>query len=123
MTNATSTKSFDYPNFQKVKEEMENNLKTQEHSKEHQSFIKHVVSNLFGGITYYTGRLFTQNSLMLHRQDYCYSFTPNRLIFPRSFLWDDGFHQAVAINYKPKIVLDILMSWVNKIDNFGWIGR
>lgn len=60
---------------------------------------------------------------MAHSHDYCYSFTPSRLIFPRSFLWDDGFHQAVAINYNPELVMDVISSWLNKIDSFGWIGR
>jgi hypothetical protein len=55
-------------------------------------FVTHIISNLYGGITYYFGRLYTQNSLLLHKQDYSYTFTPSRLIFPRSFLWDDGFH-------------------------------
>ena len=60
---------------------------------------------------------------MLHRQDYSYTFTPSRLIFPRSFLWDDGFHQSAMVHYDHKIVLDMLNNWMNKIDLFGWIGR
>lgn len=74
-------------------------------------------------MTFYYGRLYTQNSLTVHRQDYSYTFTPSRLIFPRSFLWDDGFHQSVIVNYNPNIVLDVLTNWMNKIDIFGWIGR
>lgn len=90
---------------------------------EKQEFVKHVISNLYGGMTFYYGRLYTQNSLTVHKQDYSYSFTPSRLIFPRSFLWDDGFHQSVIANYDPFIVLDVLSNWMNKIDIFGWIGR
>jgi mannosyl-oligosaccharide glucosidase len=86
-------------------------------------FVTHVLSNLYGGLTYYYGRLYTQNSLLLHKQDSSYSFTPSRLIFPRSFLWDDGFHSNVIVNYNSQIVFDVWLNWINKIDIFGWIGR
>ena len=85
--------------------------------------MTHCIYNLYGGVTFYFGRLYTQNSLLIHRQDFSYTFTPSRLIFPRSFLWDDGFHQMVVVKYNPKIVIQMLEGWVRKIDTFGWIGR
>lgn len=76
-----------------------------------------------GGMTYYEGKLYTQNSIMSHQHDYSFTFTPSRLIFPRSFLWDDGFHNAIMANYNPDLTLQVLHSWFKKIDLFGWIGR
>jgi hypothetical protein len=86
-------------------------------------FATHILSNLYGGLTYYQGLLYTQNSLLQHKQDSSYSFTPSRKIFPQSFLWDDGFHQNVAVHYHPLMVFEIWINWVNKIDIFGWVGR
>lgn len=79
--------------------------------------------NLYGGMTYYSGKLYTQNSLISHNHDYSYTFTPSRLIFPRSFLWDDGFHMLVGIKYRPDIMIKIINNWMRKIDIFGWMGR
>lgn len=92
-------------------------------SPEHEKFFQHTIANLYGGMTFYFGRLYTQNSLILHRQDFSYTFTPSRLIFPRSFLWDDGFHQMVTVHYNPDLVMDMLEGWMRKIDMFGWVGR
>ena len=74
-------------------------------------------------MTFYFGRLYTQNALIAHRQDFSFTFTPSRLIFPRSFLWDDGFHSMVPVKYNPNLVIDVLENWMRKIDIFGWIGR
>jgi mannosyl-oligosaccharide glucosidase len=55
--------------------------------------------------------------------DYSYTFTPSRLIFPRGFLWDDGFHLSVALHSNPNKVINIIHNWLRKVDIFGWIGR
>jgi mannosyl-oligosaccharide glucosidase len=55
--------------------------------------------------------------------DYSYTFTPSRLIFPRGFLWDDGFHLSIAVHYNTKLTLNVIHNWMRKIDLFGWIGR
>jgi mannosyl-oligosaccharide glucosidase len=78
---------------------------------------------MLGGLAYYEGKLYTQNSIMSHQHDYSYTFTPSRLIFPRGFLWDDGFHNSIMAAYKPDLTMDILHSWFKKVDLFGWIGR
>ncbi len=78
---------------------------------------------MLGGLAYYEGKLYTQNSIMSHQHDYSYTFTPSRLIFPRSFLWDDGFHTSIMAAYKPDLTMEILHSWFKKVDLFGWIGR
>ncbi len=90
---------------------------------EHSDFLKHILYNLYGGIAFYQGVLFTQNSLIRHEFDFSYSFTPSRLIFPRGFLWDDGFHLSVAVHYNPSIAIQVIHNWLRKIDLFGWIGR
>ena len=67
--------------------------------------------------------LYTQNSLLRHEIDYSYTFTPSRLIFPRGFLWDDGFHLSIVVNYNPTIAIHVIHNWMRKIDLLGWIGR
>jgi hypothetical protein len=82
-----------------------------------------MVYNLFGGMAFYWGVLYTQNSLMRYELDYSYGFTPSRLIFPRGFLWDEGFHLSVAAHYHPEVALRVIRGWLGKIDLLGWIGR
>lgn len=78
---------------------------------------------MLAGIAWYYGPLYTQNSLFTQAQTYTHSTTPSRLIFPRSFLWDDGFHMMVLVkNYKDKAI-KFLGQWMDKIDVFGWIAR
>ena len=67
--------------------------------------------------------MYTQNSIISHQHDYSFGFTPSRLIFPRSFLWDDGFHMTVMANLKPELTMQVLHNWLKKVDIFGWIGR
>lgn len=74
-------------------------------------------------MAFYYGTLYTQNSLIKHEFDFFYGFTPSRLIFPRGFLWDDGFHLSIAVHYNPSITIQVLSNWLRKIDMFGWIGR
>lgn len=112
---------FDLPRFEARSTALEKELL--EGAGEEGPFLKHVVSNLLGGQAFYFGQLYTQNSLLNHELDFTHSFTPSRLIFPRGFLWDDGFHQLVALKRHPQLVLEILGGWLRKIDLFGWLAR
>jgi mannosyl-oligosaccharide glucosidase len=74
-------------------------------------------------MAFYQGVLYTQNSLIRHEFDSFHSFTPSRLIFPRGFLWDDGFHLSISVHYNPALTVNLLLNWIRKIDLMGWIGR
>jgi hypothetical protein len=66
-----------------------------------QKLLQHVLFNLLGGIAHYYGPLYAQNSLLKQEQTTTYSTTPSRLIFPRCFLWDDGFHLTILADKHP----------------------
>lgn len=51
------------------------------------------------------------------------SFSPSRKRFPWGFLWDDGFHCEVAVRKDPKIVVEVIKSWLNTMLDNGWIPR
>lgn len=49
--------------------------------------------------------------------------TPSRSFFPRGFYWDEGFHLQVLGEWDNDLSLEILKSWVDLIDEDGWVGR
>lgn len=51
------------------------------------------------------------------------SHTPSRPFFPRGFLWDEGFHLLVVIEWDLDQAVLILRSWLSLMDEDGWIGR
>ena len=64
--------------------------------------LNHAISNLFGGLTYKYGSLqIRQQSQPVNKP--IFSFTPSRQRFSWSFLWDDGFHNAVACRVQPQV--------------------
>ena len=52
-----------------------------------------------------------------------FTATPSRSFFPRGFYWDEGFHLLLVGAWDNDISLDILRSWINLIDEDGWVGR
>lgn len=72
-----------------------------------------------------------------------FSATPSRSFFPRGFYWfvhrfpssavlrltrsstnrDEGFHLLVIGNWDNDLSLEILKSWIDLIDDDGWVGR
>ncbi|KAK4111173.1 glycoside hydrolase family 63 protein [Canariomyces notabilis] len=49
--------------------------------------------------------------------------TPSRPFFPRGFLWDEGFHLLPVIEWDLDLAVSVLQSWLNLMDEDGWIGR
>jgi mannosyl-oligosaccharide glucosidase len=63
--------------------------------------------------------------------------TPSRTVFPRGFLWDEGFHQMVISHWNFNITMKVLSDWLNamyvtdywegnstsSITRIGWIPR
>lgn len=52
-----------------------------------------------------------------------FSAVPSRPFFPRGFLWDEGFHLLVVLDWDMDLALEIVMSWLDLMDEDGWIAR
>ena len=48
---------------------------------------------------------------------------PSRPMFPRGFLWDEGFHLMLICQWSKFMCMDILAHWFNTIKEDGWIPR
>ena len=49
--------------------------------------------------------------------------TPSRSLFPRGFLWDDGFILQIICVWEPLLCIESLDTWINTLDERGWIPR
>jgi mannosyl-oligosaccharide glucosidase len=52
-----------------------------------------------------------------------FSMVPSRPFFPRGFLWDEGFHLLVLLDWDIDMALEVISSWFALIDEDGWIAR
>ncbi|OQN98737.1 hypothetical protein B0A48_15403 [Cryoendolithus antarcticus] len=110
-------------------------------------FAKSLFSNLIGGIGYFQGDQVIDRSYASEYDEESegfwietaeargrnqqkvegpyelYTAIPSRPFFPRGFLWDEGFHLLPILDWDPELVMQILSSWFNLMDEDGWIGR
>lgn len=49
--------------------------------------------------------------------------TPSRPLLPRGYLFDEGFHQEVILDWDMDLALTMLSSWFDLMDDDGWIAR
>ncbi|KDN51723.1 hypothetical protein RSAG8_00271, partial [Rhizoctonia solani AG-8 WAC10335] len=112
----------------------------------YKAFAKDITSNLMGGIGYFYGTSLVDRSGNLDDEDDDETFmseaerkergrpelapptqlltaTPSRSFFPRGFYWDEGFHLQHIGTWDNDLSLEILKSWVELIDQDGWVGR
>ncbi len=89
---------------------------------------KHTLSNLIGGIGFFTGRSIVKAATstadtMLYWPANLYTAVPSRSFFPRGFLWDEGFHNILISQWDLEITKDIIGHWLDLMNIEGWIPR
>ncbi|KAI6109909.1 glycoside hydrolase family 63 protein [Pisolithus sp. B1] len=113
-----------------------------------ETFSKAITSNLFGGIGYFYGTSIVDKGFAYEwdqEDEYSYdeddeqhdlpqgprltepkalfTATPSRSFFPRGFYWDEGFHLLHIGEWDNDLSLQILKSWIDLIDENGWVAR
>lgn len=111
------------------------------------TFGEHMIANLFGGLSYFHGEVkvddsynpafnettpnFWTKAAEAQRQSKpktmgpyeLFTHVPSRPFFPRGFLWDEGFHLLAVIEWDIDLAMDVVKSWLNLMDDDGWIAR
>lgn len=114
---------------------------------EYNKFGRSMFSNLIGGIGYFYGQHLVDRSYAPEYEEddegfweavaeaknrkqqklegpyELFSSIPSRPFFPRGFLWDEGFHLLPIADWDMDLVLEIIKSWFNLMDEDGWIPR
>lgn len=99
---------------------------------DHTEFCRSLLANLMGGIGYFYGddRVNASsappgsNALQDRKKKHeLFTMVPSRAFFPRGFLWDEGFHLLIVMEWDLDLALEILGSWLALMDEDGWIGR
>ncbi len=94
--------------------------------------VIHAISELFGNLAYFYGdETFYYNepraSDLGKTEDTktveLFTIVPTKRGFPRGFLWDDMFHQLLAMKFDAELTKEVLRSWLNLMDDDGWIYR
>ncbi|CAH2034022.1 unnamed protein product [Thlaspi arvense] len=96
---------------------------------------KAAIGNMLGGIGYFYGQSKIQiprnsqvqpkgeDDFLLYWPAELYTAVPSRPVFPRGFLWDEGFHQLLIWRWDFRITLEIVGNWLDLMNIDGWIPR
>jgi mannosyl-oligosaccharide glucosidase len=111
------------------------------------AFSQSLFSNLAGGIGYFYGNSKVDNTRQdEYREDVpefwklrekahargpveivgskeLFTTVPSRAFFPRGFLWDEGFHLLIIMDWDIDLAMEIIKSWLALMDDSGWIAR
>lgn len=114
---------------------------------QHIRFSQSLLSNLMGGIGYFYGTSKVDVSSAPEYAETSHNFwektasarsravveeqgpyqlfsaVPSRPFFPRGFLWDEGFHLQITLDWDMDLALEIVSSWFDLMDENGWIAR
>lgn len=90
-------------------------------------FAKQALSNVLGGIGFFYGSSLVQsksgNGPDVLPAIGLLTATPSRDVFPRGFLWDEGFHQLIIQKWDARLSVRCLKSWFDASQPSGWIPR
>lgn len=106
-------------------------------NKKYLPFAKEIISGLLGGLSYFHGDHLVDRHTVFEEDTFdsyeltgtsegpysLFSLVPSRPFFPRGFYWDEGFHLLPLLDFDSDLVLEIVQSWFNLIDDNGWIAR
>ncbi|KAI5063243.1 hypothetical protein GOP47_0021790 [Adiantum capillus-veneris] len=92
------------------------------------------LSNMLGGIGYFYGRSriavpsvsegeSSSQRFWHYWPSALYTAVPSRSMFPRGFLWDEGFHQLLIRRWDKKVSMEIIGNWLDLMNVDGWIPR
>ena len=91
-----------------------------------QQMNKEALSNILGGIGYFYGIIKEKKNnddKNSQKEKGLFTATPCRSYFARGFLWDEGFHQLIISKWDIELSLDMINSWLDTMDDKGWIPR
>ena len=74
---------------------------------------------MIGSISFFIGDTIqkTQDNSLIHiPKGTLYTAIPGRSFFPRGFIWDEGFHQLVISEWNQSLSMEIVRSWMNRIE-------
>lgn len=77
------------------------------------------ISNLIGSISFFAGetvQIGSDGQRVPGRYGTLFTAIPGRSYFPRGFVWDEGFHQLVVSEWNTTLTLQILRSWLNRME-------
>ncbi len=102
-------------------------LKIKNLSSSAQIMAQSTLSNLLGGIGFFSGQslvksLYNQEKVLYWPAN-LYTAVPSRSFFPRGFLWDEGFHNILISKWDLEITKDIVAHWLDLMNVEGWIPR
>lgn len=92
-------------------------------------FAKQALSNVLGGIGFFYGSSLVQGEKSSSKTPSILpaigllTATPSRDVFPRGFLWDEGFHQLIVQRWDAGLSVRCLQSWLQASQPNGWIPR
>ena len=113
----------------------------------HIKFSQYLFSNLMGGVGYFHATSIVDRSSAPEYAetdlDFCkkaatarsrvtvrekgpfqlFTSVPSRPFSPRGFLWDEGFHLEVIMDWNMNTALAVISSWLDLMDDDGWIAR
>lgn len=121
--------------------------KTPFRSDQHLAFSEYVFSNLLGGLGYFTGTMQVDTAKKAIYAETTGKFwekseeakkhaipevrgpsellthTPSRAMFPRGFLWDEGFHLLPVLDWDADLAMEVIHGWLGLMDEDDWIAR
>ncbi|KAH4928180.1 hypothetical protein HBI26_202840 [Parastagonospora nodorum] len=123
------------------------NPKTPFRDEQHLEFAEYVLSNLLGGLGYFAGTNQVDTSKKAIYAETTGKFweksaeakshatpeirgpyellthTPSRAMFPRGFLWDEGYHLLPVLEWDADLAIEVVRNWLALMDDDGWIAR
>lgn len=120
----------------KIKSKFERKFQIDDPKKK--KFAQETLSNLLGGIGYFHGTQLVDRITELNEEQFetiqltnpyeegpldLFTCVPSRAFFPRGFYWDEGFHLLQVMKYDFDLAFEILRSWIQLIDEDGWVAR